>query len=118
MKYALLLALLAVGLFIWLRWGRSQEAIAGFFRMSIEDAFALPQADKAVVVGVVFEGKVRPGDRLVLRSGGAARPVTVEALEAHQRPLRVARAGDRVAIMVVGAGKADVSPGAVLESDE
>jgi len=118
MKYAIILALLAIGLFVLLRRWRSPDAMTDVFRMPVDDAFALPQPDKTVVVGVVSEGEVRPGARLVLRAGGAARPVTVEGLEAHHRPLRVARAGDRVAVMVAGAGKADVSPGAVLESDE
>ena len=118
MKYAIILALLAVGLFILLRRWRSQEAVTDGYQMPVDDAFALPEPDKAVVVGVVSEGEVRPGDRLVLRAGGATRPVTVEALEADHRPLRVARAGDRVAVKVIGAGKAQVPPGAVLGSDE
>jgi selenocysteine-specific translation elongation factor len=118
MKYAVLLVLLVVALLVLRRWGRSQEVITDSFRMPVDDAFALREPNQTVVVGVVSEGEVRPGDRLVLRAGGAARPVTVEALEADHRPLRVARAGDRVAVKVVGAGKAEVPPGAVLEAEE
>jgi selenocysteine-specific translation elongation factor len=118
MKYAVLLVLLVVALLVLRRWGRSQEAITDSFRMPVDDAFALHEPNQTVVVGVVSEGEVRPGDRLVLRAGGAARPVTVEALEADHRPLRVARSGEPVAIKLAGAVKAQVPPGAVLESEE
>jgi translation elongation factor EF-1alpha len=118
MKYAVLLVLLVVALLVLRRWGRSQEAITDPFRMPVDDTFEIGQPDQAVVVGVVSEGEIRPGDRLVLRAGTAIRPVTVEALEADHRPLQIARAGDRVAVRVVGAGKAQVPPGAVLESDQ
>jgi selenocysteine-specific translation elongation factor len=84
--------------------------------MPVDDAFALKVLGKVVVVGVVADGEVRPGDRLVLRASAAEVPVTVEALEAHHRPLQVARRGDRVGVMLVGADKAQVGHGAVLAS--
>jgi translation elongation factor EF-1alpha len=118
MKYALLLVLLVVGLFIWRRLARSSEAVTHSFRMPVDDAFAAGPPDQAVIVGVVSDGEIRPGDRLVLRAGGAARTVTVESLEADHQPLKVARTGDRVAVKVIGAGKAQVPPGAVLESED
>lgn len=85
-------------------------------RMPVDDAFGLKEPGKVVVVGVVAEGEVRPGARVILRTGATKLPVTVEALEAYHKPLRVARQGDRVGIMVVGASKDDVGAGAVLVS--
>ena len=86
--------------------------------MPIDDAFALKVPGKVVVVGVVAEGEVRPGARLVLRTTAAELPVTVEALEAHHRALQVARRGEPVGIMLAGASKEQVGPGAVLVSTE
>jgi selenocysteine-specific elongation factor len=104
-----------VGLFDWFR-GKGQSAPP--FRMPVDDAFALKVSCKLVVVGVVAAGEVRPGARLVLRAAGAELPVTVEALEAYHRPLRVARRGDRVGVMLIGVEKEQVGPGAVLASAE
>ena len=83
-----------MGLFDWFR-GRERKATP--FLMSVEDAFEIQMPGKAVVVGVVAQGEVRPGAYLVLRRSAAeALPVIVEALEAHCRPVKVARRGDRV----------------------
>ena len=86
------------------------------FRMPIDDAFALKVPGKVVVVGVVADGEVRPGARLVLRTAAAELPVTVEALEAFNKPLEAARRGERVGIMLVGATKEQVGSEAVLVS--
>ena len=67
-------------MFNWFR-GKGQPAAP--FRMPVDDAFALKVPGKVVVVGVVAEGEVRPGARLVLRAAAAELPVTVEALEAY-----------------------------------
>jgi selenocysteine-specific translation elongation factor len=86
--------------------------------MPVDDAFALKVSGKLVVVGIVAAGEVRPGARLLLRDAGGALPVSVEALEAHDRPIQAARRGDRVGIMLVGAEKGQVGPGAVLVSTD
>ena len=86
------------------------------FRMPIDDAFALQVPGKVVVVGVVADGEVRVGARLLLRTATAKLPVTVEALEGHDRPLQAAGRGERVGIMLDGASKEQVGPGAVLVS--
>ena len=101
-----------------LDWFRGAARPAAPFRMPVDDAFALKVPGKVVVVGVVADGEVRPGDRLVLRAAGAEVPVTVEALEAHHQPVRAARRGDRVGVMLIGADKAQVGHGAVLASAE
>ncbi|HKB05392.1 MAG TPA: EF-Tu/IF-2/RF-3 family GTPase [Gemmataceae bacterium] len=118
MKYAVLLVLLVVAFLVLRRWGRSLQAITDSFRLPVDEALALPEPNQTVVVGVVSEGEVRPGDRLMLRTGGATRTVTVESVEADHRPLPVARAGDRVSVKLVGAVKSQVPSGAVLESEE
>jgi selenocysteine-specific translation elongation factor len=86
--------------------------------MPVDDAFALTVPGRMVVVGVVADGEVRPGDRLILRTAGALLPVTVEALEAHHKPLKAARRGEQVGIMLVGADIAQLRHGAVLVSAE
>ena len=102
-----------MGLFDWFRGAARSRAP---FRMRVNDAFALKVPGKVVVVGIVADGEVRPGDRLVLRTAAAEAPVTVEALEANHKLLRAARRGDQVGIMLVGADKVQVGPGAVLAS--
>ena len=99
-----------------LDWLTGRKRVPGPFRMSIDDAFRL--ADKVVVVGVVAAGEVRPGDRLVLQTGVTERPVTVEVMESYHRPIRAARAGVRVGILLTGATKEQVGPGATLASVE
>jgi selenocysteine-specific elongation factor len=84
--------------------------------MLIDEVFALNQPGKVVVVGVVADGEVKPGERLSLRATGDDVRVTVEAIEANHKPLQVASRGDRVGIMLAGAEKAQVGHGAVLAS--
>jgi selenocysteine-specific translation elongation factor len=102
-----------MGIFDWFR-GAARAAEP--FRMPVDDAFALKVPGKVVVVGVVADDEVRPGDRLVLRTTAAEVPVTVEALETHHKPLRAARRDDRIGVMLVGVDKAQVEHGAMLAS--
>jgi selenocysteine-specific translation elongation factor len=83
----------------------------------VDDAFALKQAGKVVVVGVVAEGEVRPGAQLLLRAGAGELQVTAEALEASHLPLHVARQGDRIGILLVGATKEQITAGTILVSN-
>lgn len=121
MKYAAVgaVALVLIGVVAWLwrgRLGEQGRASSMSFYLPVDEAFALKQPGKVVVVGVVAEGEVRPGVRLVLRSVAGDRQVTVEALEAFGQPLQVARQGDRVGLILLGASKEQVGPGAVLLS--
>ena len=82
--------------------------------MCIRDSsFALTIPNKVVVVGIVAEGLVRPGMKLVVnrRDSESEIPVSVYGLEEGRTPLRYAKAGDRVAIILTGATKDDVGPG-------
>jgi len=99
-------------------WFRGTTRTTAHFRMPVDDGFALMVPGKVMVVGVVADGEVRPGARLVLETATAKLPVTVESLEAHQRPLQVARRGQRVGILLVGVDKAQIGPGSVLVSAE
>lgn len=76
--------------------------------MTIDDVFAVILAGRVVVVGVISEGEVRPGDTLLVETRSGGIQVTVEALEAYHRPLRSANAGDRVGIMLSGINKEQI----------
>jgi len=121
MKYAAVpaVAIILIGVVAWLwrgRLGEQRGALLMSFCLPVDEAFALKQPGKVVVVGVITEGEIRPGVRLVLRSGANERQVTVEALQAFGRPLQVARQGDRIGVMLFGASKEQIGPGSVLLS--
>ena len=82
--------------------------------MLIDDAFALKVPGKVVVVGKIAEGEVRPGDRLKIKQGNDEIAVEVEALEAFGSPVSVGRSGSNIGIMLVGATKEQIAPGATL----
>jgi selenocysteine-specific translation elongation factor len=101
-----------------LDWFQGRARAQGPFRMPVDGVFALKTPGKVVVVGVVADGEVRRGDRLVLRAGEASVPVAVEALEAHHKPVQSARRGDQVGVLLAGVDKAQVGDNAVLLSAE
>jgi selenocysteine-specific translation elongation factor len=121
MKYLALalLLILICAVAAWFLRGKSRNASppATQFHMPIDDVFAIKSISKVVVVGIVAEGEVRPGDRLLIRSGSQERSVTVEALERIDQPLKIARKGEQVAVMLIGADKDQISAGAILVSD-
>jgi elongation factor Tu len=86
--------------------------------MVVDDSFALTTAGEVVVVGVIAEGEIRPGDTLVVQTRDSTIPVTAEAIEAFHKPLDHAKAGDRVGVKLDGATKEDVGPGDVLTNVE
>src|SRR5690349_10917319 len=96
--------------------GKDQNGVTSrtaSFRMPIEVVFGL-KIPGVVVVGVVEEGQVRPGDHLRLDGRSGTIEVRVESLEANHQPLRSAKAGDRIGIMLVGVNKEQVTPGDML----
>jgi translation elongation factor EF-Tu-like GTPase len=119
-KYVLanLFVVVLIGVATTWFWGsrvRKQSGLSRVsFRMPIEDAFALKERGRVVVVGIVADGEITPGARLLLRVGNNELPVTVEALEAHHQSLQVARQGDRIGILLAGVDKEQVGVGAVL----
>lgn len=84
------------------------------FSMPIDDVFALETRGKVVVVGVIATGEVLPGDTALVMVGESGIPVTVEGLEAFHKPLKSAKAGDRVGIMLQGVDKEQVTLPATL----
>jgi len=82
--------------------------------MPIDDKFSLTVPNKVVVVGIVEEGQVRPGDRLILRTESKNLLATVEGLEAFSRRIMTAREGDRVAVLLVGIEAKDIESNGVL----
>jgi translation elongation factor EF-Tu-like GTPase len=86
--------------------------------MPIDDVCTAPLIGKVVVTGVVADGEVRPGDRLVLRGGELELPVTVEGLEAQGRPVGAGRRGDRIGVLLCGVAKIRVGTGVVLASPD
>jgi GTPase len=88
------------------------------FRMTIDDVFAVTTSGSVVVVGVISEGEIRPGNTLYVQTESGRIRVTVQALESFHQPLRSAKAGDRVGIMLVGASKAQIHPQDVLLNGE
>ena len=78
---------------------RAATPPAGLFRMPIDRAFTLPGIG-LVVTGTVTAGTVAIGDRLTLSPGGA--PVRVRGLNAQNRPIAAAAAGERCAVNIAG----------------
>ncbi|MCE5278051.1 MAG: EF-Tu/IF-2/RF-3 family GTPase [Planctomycetaceae bacterium] len=111
------LALILAAFVIWMVLRRkevTQTRANTHFSMPIDDVFALKIRGKVVVVGVVSEGKVQSGDMLVIEAGGRRMQVTVESLEAFNKPLNSAKAGDRVGIMLHGVEREQVVLPALL----
>lgn len=106
-------------LWVAIRSRKEREALPmDSFTMPIDDVFALKIKGKVVVVGVVSTGEIHPGDLLTIRAGDNTIPVTVEALEAFHKPLKSAKAGDRIGIMLSGVDKVQVVLPAVLAGNK
>ena len=65
-----------------------------------------------VVTGTLWAGRVKPGDVLVVLPAG--REVRVRHVQSHGTPVEEARAGQRVALNLVGVAKEEVPRGSVL----
>ena len=88
------------------------------FDLPIDAAFGLKVANRVVVAGVIAEGVIVKGAKAKLQVSGSSTPVTVVGLEAGPgKPVKSGSAGDRIAVMIEGAEKADVPEGARLISE-
>lgn len=67
----------------------------GRFRLAVDRSFSIAGAG-TVVTGIVLDGRVRPGDRLLVSPAG--HPVRVRRLHAQGRPAQEGRAGQRCAL--------------------
>ena len=85
------------------------------FRLAIDRAFTVKGAG-LVVTGTALSGEVKIGDTLWLT--GANKPMRVRGLHAQNQPVEQARAGQRIALNIVGdAQKEDLSRGDWLLAD-
>jgi len=88
------------------------------FSMPIDDVLAVKTKGNVVVVGVIATGEVLPGSALLVNVGDSSISVTVEGLEAFHKPLKSAKAGDRVSIMLQGVDKEQVTlPATLVDGD-
>ena len=74
----------------------------GYFRLPIDRAFTL-HGHGLVVTGTALAGEVREGDGLTLLPGGEN--VRARSIQVHGDPVKVASAGQRVAVNLPGVGK-------------
>ena len=81
------------------------------FRLKVDEVFYITTIDRVVVVGIVTSGSVKPGDRLIVRSGSTDVAVTVERLEHPQRTMKSAGTGDQVGLVLQGIRKDQVRSG-------
>jgi translation elongation factor EF-Tu-like GTPase len=118
MKYiaVVIVVLVLIAAISWL-YAKLSAKTSAPIKMPIDDVFALKGGGKIVVVGVVEEGRIEPGQHLVVRAGTTTLAVVVVALEAFHKPLRIATKGDRVGVMLVGASKEQIAAGSVLSSN-
>ncbi len=113
-RLALLIVLIAAvagGALMWFRQSRQSPVPESAFDMPIDDAFAVNTPGRVVVVGVISSGEIKPQTQLFLTGSETTIPVTVISLEGGvNKTVSSAHAGDRVGVMLEGAGKADVLP--------
>lgn len=80
-------------------------------RLPVDRSFTLAGFG-TVVTGTLWAGRVRPGDVLALLPAG--REVRVRHVQSHGTSVEEARAGQRVALNLVGVAKEEVPRGSVL----
>jgi elongation factor Tu len=81
------------------------------FKFKVDDVFYVTTIDRVIVTGTVSSGSVKPGDKLVVRSGSSDIAVTVEGLEHPTRKTDSAASGDQVGLVLVGIRKDQVRSG-------
>jgi elongation factor Tu len=81
------------------------------FKLNVEHVFYITTIERVIAVGTVASGTVKPGDRLVVRSGSGDIPVTVERLEHPKRKMESATAGDQVGLVLQSIRKDQVQAG-------
>lgn len=83
----------------------------GWFRMFVDRCFHVPGRG-LTVTGTVLAGRVRPGDALALRPGGAVGDVA--SVQVHGQSVQEATVGQRVAVRLAGTERKIVRRGVVL----
>ena len=80
----------------------------GRFRLAVDRSFSVSGAG-TVVTGVVMDGQVRVGERLLVSPGG--REARVRAIQAQNHPAEEGRAGQRCALNLAGLRPEEVRRG-------
>src|SRR5690606_6125784 len=86
----------------------ARAADGQYFRFAIDRAFTIAGSG-TVVTGTVFNGRVAPGERLVISPRGAA--VRVRGIQKRGQPAERAQAGERCALNLSGVELEDVARG-------
>ena len=86
----------------------ARQTAGQHFRLAIDRAFSVAGSG-TVVTGTVFNGAVKPGDRLVISPAGL--PVRVRAVQIQGKPAASAAAGQRCALNLTGADLESVRRG-------
>jgi selenocysteine-specific elongation factor len=92
----------------------SRAQADGGARLHIDRVFSIRGAG-TVVTGTLWSGEIGQGDTLELAPSG--RRVRVRGVEVHDDAVASARAGQRVAVNLVGVARSEVSRGDVLGTD-
>src|SRR5215213_5476164 len=92
--------------------GGSASRAGTLARLPVDRAFVL-KGIGLVATGTLWSGEIRPGDTLYTTAGHRPR---VRGVQNHGRPAKVARAGARTALDLVGIEAADLEAGDVLLS--
>jgi selenocysteine-specific elongation factor len=94
---------------------RSRAEEPGCARLHIDRSFTIKGAG-TVVTGTLWSGRLARGDEVRLLPEG--RHARIRAVQVHDEPVEVARAGQRVAINLVNLAVTDVKRGDVLASGD
>ncbi len=78
---------------------QNRRSSAGHLRYAIDRAFSIAGSG-TVVTGTVFNGAVKPGDKLMISPAG--REVRVRSVQIHGKAAAEARAGERCALNLTG----------------
>jgi len=86
----------------------ARQSTGQHFRLAIDRAFTIAGSG-TVVTGTVFNGVVKPGDKLVVSPAGTA--VRVRGIQIQGKPAEQAAAGQRCALNLTGADLESVNRG-------
>jgi elongation factor Tu len=84
-----------------------------FFRMKIEDVFAIRERG-TVAIGRIEQGTLSPGDEVDIQGSGGSKRAVVTGVEMFHKMLNQAGAGDNVGVLLKDIGKDDVKRGDML----
>ncbi len=87
------------------------------FSMTIEDIFFI-RGRGTIVTGIISQGTLNDGDVVTLNGSDFEKQTQVIGIEVFLRRTNSAGAGERIAVVLRGISKDEVSRGDVLESSD